>query len=68
MISRLLIPTLFGALLAGFLAGCAPASDNQSQVQATPAPETQNSKWKTDQLMATGGDLVFNQSGVPYFG
>lgn len=66
MFSRLLIPTLIGALLAGFLAGCAPASDNHLQVQANPAPETQNTQWKTDELMATGGDLVFNQSGFPH--
>jgi len=66
MFSRLLIPALLGALLVGFLAGCAPASDNQSQVQANPAPETQNIQWKTDELMATGGDLVFNQAGFPH--
>ena len=68
MISRLLTATLIAALLTGFLAGCAPASDNQSQLQANPAPEIQDTKWKTDELMATGGDLVLNQSRFPHLG
>ena len=66
MFSRLLIPTLLGALLVAFVAGCAPTSDNQLQVQTNPAPETQNFGSKTDELMATGGDMVLNQAAVPY--
>ncbi len=65
MISRLLIPTLIGAVMAGFVAGCAPASDNQPQVQTRPAPQAESTKWQNDELMATGGDMVLNQSGLP---
>jgi hypothetical protein len=53
-------------LLVAFVAGCAPTSDNQLQVQTNPAPETQNFGSKTDELMATGGDMVLNQAAVPY--
>jgi len=67
MRSRLLIQALLGTLLAGFLAGCAPATDTHPplQVQANPAPE-EVIDWKSDELMATGGDLVLNQLGCPY--
>lgn len=69
MRSRWLIPALFGALLVGFLAGCAPATDTPTplQVQATP-PDSEIIDWKGDQLMATGGDLVLNQFGCAYRG
>ncbi|MGD0075892.1 MAG: hypothetical protein ABSD31_16345 [Candidatus Binataceae bacterium] len=66
MISRLMIPTLIGALMVAFVAGCAPAGDNQPQVQTSPAPQAQSTKWQNDdELMATGGDMVLNQSGLP---
>jgi len=67
MFCRLFISTLLGALMVCFVAGCSTTSDNQLQVQANHASETQNSGPQNDELMATGGDLVLNQAAASYF-
>jgi len=68
MLSRLLISTIGLVFLAGFLVGCAPsAEEHPTQVQAgSEPPPNEIIDWQSDELMATGGDLVLNQVNSPY--
>jgi hypothetical protein len=67
MLPRFLIPTIGVLFLAGSLMGCAPSSEQHPQVQTgSEPPLNEIIEWHSDELMATGGDLVLNQVNSPY--
>ena len=68
MFPRLLIPTIFAALMVAFIASCAPSSDNQRRVEAeNPSPKSEKVEPKPQELMAVGGELVLYQTDVRHY-